>query len=245
MNTTDIQRQQCRACLEEVRSYKYFSDPIDSSEDQVRDIFSAFTYCTNLEFDEQEAVEVIKQFICNSCVSSLKFAYEFIKKARESDANLRLVIEYVDNEKYEDDGSEKYVDEEDMKYDEDEQYQEDAEVDYQEDLAYGEETEIVDKDDLGIIINPTFQKHDQESMQDIEEQAQDIEVDAEEYILSDYSVSDYIMTTEDVHETTTEVVVDVPLRPIKPKKTSVDNTVKKVAKRDLKALNHKCKDCCE
>lgn len=244
MNLSDIKRQQCRACLEEVKSFKYFSEPIDSSDPPL-DIFSAFTYCTNLEFGQQEASVIIQQYICNSCVNSLKFAYEFIKKARESDCHLRGVVvedivEYIGNEtpKYNPSSSPSVSHrKEDESGFEAQKYEEEEVTYYEEDPAEISETEDPDAG---------YQKDE------IIEETQDIEVDSEQYILeeveqpqdtnydSDGGVPDYIMTTvEDVHAT--EVVVDIPENQGKRKKSSVEKSAKKV----FKALNHKCSVCCE
>ncbi|KAL5276477.1 hypothetical protein ACFFRR_001974 [Megaselia abdita] len=252
MNSGDIQRQQCRACLEEVKSYKYFSEPIDFASDQAQNIFTAFIYCTNLDFDEQETSEVIKQFICNSCVNSLKFAYEFIKKARESDSHLRVVIDYVENE------NQKFDVEEDDKYDES-IYEKLEEID-EEVVDYDDQEEVFDtgeeveesevvKDDLEIIVDSTltFQKDDlgDVSMQDV----QDVEVETEEYILEEIDeIQDGNYATEDVSGYIMTSVEDEPAMVVsvdssKAKKPLNDKTAKKITKKGPLKNNHKCKEC--
>lgn len=243
MNKSEVQRQQCRVCLEEVKSYKYFSEPIDFRGDSAEplDIFSAFTYCTHLEFEEQEAAEVIKQFICNSCINSLKFAYEFIKKARESDSSLRVIIEeYVDNE-----NEEKYEPE-----CIDETYFEEEE----------EDQDIIAKEEVEIIFDPTFPDQAQicsdgdESFEDLEQpHPEDIEVDTEEYMLEeieeaiyeddDESVPEVIMSDDKPEEKEELIPPAPPQESTKTLKPAAKKDVKKV-KKDLKT-HLKCKDCCE
>lgn len=174
----EIQRQQCRVCLEDVRFYKYFSEDIDlkNDSDENIDIFTAFAFCTHLEFTESEALEVKNQFICNSCVNSLKFAFEFVKKARESDTQLRLV-EYLENEK---------EDEEDSNQFEVSNIQIEAA-----------------EDEVGniLIIDSTFQENQELISESVEETH--LEIHPEEYILEDpedevqYGVPEEILSMED------------------------------------------------
>uniref|UniRef100_T1GW16 Protein krueppel n=1 Tax=Megaselia scalaris TaxID=36166 RepID=T1GW16_MEGSC len=84
---------ECRVCLENVRNFKEFTEILICDTEPQESILSIFEYSTSI--DCSNYLEEGPMFLCISCIKNLKFVYDFIRQARESDEKLRNSSEIV------------------------------------------------------------------------------------------------------------------------------------------------------